>query len=281
MALAPFIRTSQTAVRAVVEEAAADSTRVTQTLVRAVTQLPAENMRVSQGAIRAVTDHGNTLRSSQALVRAIIKGRVFDPRVRAWTFTLDGHDFYVLRLGNTETLIYDVATGQWTVWGSFDQDLWKAYNGFNWIGGRALGESYGSDVVVTDDANGSLYFLAPEHTTDDDAVSGADLPRPFTRKVTGQFVIRSGYDYVPCFGVQVYGSIGSEAGTVTLSISDDRGFTYYDVGNRSIVAGDYDFRLTWQSLGSMRSPGRLFTLTDTGAMQRVDGIEMEMPADGA
>jgi hypothetical protein len=49
------------------------------------------------------------------------------------------------------------------------------------------------------------------------------------------------------------------------------------MGVLTIQEGDRSFRLEWQSLGSMRAPGRLFTISDYGAMRRVDGLEMVVP----
>lgn len=256
-------------------------TRNSQSVVRSLIQFPTEYIRTSQATGRAVAEADNVLRTTQARVRAVVKGRVDDPRVRAWTFTLDGHDFYVLRLGNIETLVYDVASGEWSVWGSSDSALWRAYDGVNWIGGRRLGSEFGSDVVVSDDGNGALYFLAPELTTDDDAFSGADVPRPFRRQFTAQAILESGYDFVACYGAQLFGSNGSDAGDVTLAVSDDRGSTYEDVSTLTIEEGELQFRLSWPSLGSMRAPGRLFRVTDYGALQRIDGMQMETGEDGA
>jgi hypothetical protein len=213
---------------------------------------------------------------SQVAVLAAVKGRTANPRVRAWTFTMDGHDYYVLHLGTVETLIYDTHSKEWYVWGSGLGDLWRAYVGLNWLGGTQNATGYGSNVIVGDDGNGALYFLDPEADKDDDALTGAT--RTFTRVLEGQVVVKSGYDFPPCFGVQVYGSIGKndENESVTLEISDDRGVTYVSVGDLTVVAGDVDFRLNWQSLGSMRAPGRLVRITDYGALRRIDGMEMEV-----
>lgn len=188
MALTPLIRTSLARVRSIIN-------------------YPAEGVDVSAAAVRAITEAGIDIRVSQALVRAIVKGRVDSPKIRVWTFTLDNHDIFVIRLGGlNKTLVYDTLSRQWAVWGSGESLLWRGYTGCNWQGGRRLAPSQ-SDVVVGDDGNGAVYFLSPDDDYDDDALVGPDTPRPFRRRLTAQ-VVTTGYSAQPCFGVQLYGSIG-------------------------------------------------------------------------
>lgn len=259
MALTPFLRTSQA-------------------LVRALIQFPTEQNRVSQALVRSVDKPvPPALRVTQALVRTVVKGRTEDPHVRVWTFTLDGHDFYVLRLGIVETLVYDTYSQEWYVYGSGNDDLWRAYTGINWIGGKQNGRQFGSDVVVGDDGNGTLYFLDPDGDYDDDALEGAAIPRSYKREITAQYAITGGYDSKACWGIQLFGDIGKGADgeAVLLEYSDNRGISYVSAGALPIGAEDYDLRLNWQSLGVMAAPGRLFRISDTGALHRIDGVEME------
>lgn len=256
---------------------AATSVDVSQLQILAAANFPSEDLQVSQLAMMAAVTVDTPVIVSQLQIMVAVLGRTNNPKVRAWPYTLDGHDNFVLHLGSRETLQFDNFSKEWSVYGSDDADTWRASIGFNWTGGRVLTAGYGSDVVVGDDGNGAIYVLAPDEDTDDDAVEGADLQVPFTRKVTGQYVIEGGYDSVPCYGIQLFGSIGqSDEGAVQLEYSDDRGVTYTDAGSLTIPAGDDDFRLKWPSLGGMKVPGRLFSITDTGAMQRIDGIQMEV-----
>lgn len=266
-------RVSQARVRSL-DEPTPDG-RVSQARVRSVFNYPADALRVSQVFLRSFDEPTPMLRSSQMRVRAIIKGRVDEPRIRAWTFTLDGHDFYVLRLGSSgATLVYDTHSLQWSVYGSGTGNPWRAYTGRNWQGGRKHALPW-SDVIVGDDGNGALYFLSPDDDTDDDSIMGNETPRPFRRRLTGQIVVKPGYVSAPCFGVQIFGSIGSREGTVNLSVSDDRGYNYDDMGDITIADDDYAARLNWLSLGSMDAPGRLFRITDTGSLKRIDSLEMD------
>lgn len=251
--------------------------RLTQFYAFAAVTAPAQDVRVTGVRVDAAVQFGpSTAHLTQLFMLVAVRGRIYDPRVRAWTFTLDGHDFYVLRLGNTETLVYDLSTEQWHVWGSLDTPLWKAYNGMTWQGGARLSDGYGSNIVVTDDANGALYFLSPEEYTDDDAVEGDTLQRNFTREAPGQIPVE-GYGKVPCYDINVFGSVGKNDASLTaatLYYSDDQGVTYTDAGTITVPSGTLTTRLSWRSLGSMMQPGRLFKIKDEGALIRLDYTEV-------
>lgn len=245
--------------------------------ILAVGAFPSEFVRSSQEQVVATVEPSNDIRASQINLYALARGSNTDPSVRAWTFTMDGHNYYVLRLGTQETLVYDEHSQQWYTWSSGDLNIWNAYNGQNWHGGESWAYTYGSNVLVGDDGNGSIYFLNPFQDQDDSPVYGAALPIPFRREVYGQLPFR-GYKKMPCYGVQIQGSIGSQTDTsiegVDLYVSDDRGTTYQDCGTITIPAGDIDSRLYWRSLGAMRAPGRIFKVIDYGALKRVDSMEM-------
>jgi len=254
--------------------------RATQVGVLAAAIWPAETVSISQEHILAVGASSNTTEVSQAFVLAACIGRVSDPHVRAWTYTLDGHDFYVVRLGNDETLVYDLMTQQWSTFSTGYSALWRAFNGQNWLGADRIAAGYGSNVIVGDDGNGSLYFLDPDGDFDDDALTGSETPREYERAVIGQ-IVAHGYDAKRCFGVTVLGSIGTQLDssddyrTVNLAVSDDAGRTYIDSGDLTVPAEEYSTRLNWRSLGSIRYPGRLFKISDTGALRRIDGMDVD------
>ena len=132
MVATPEIRSSQGRVITVTDAVSTAEVEVTQARTLGVANIPAEHIESTQA--RLVVPYNKKpeeIQVTQARTLAVVKGRVSDPRVRAWTFTIDGHDFYVLRLGNDETLVYDVYSEQWYVWGSSDTPLWRAYNGTN------------------------------------------------------------------------------------------------------------------------------------------------------
>jgi len=247
-----------------------------------VGSFPTERFDVAQASVTAVTDGPDTaLEVSQSFVIVVAKGKVDDPTVRAWTFTLDGHDFYVLRLGNTETLVYDLTTEQWFTWGSGDSTLWDAYTGTNWIGGNTFSANFGSNVIVGSNANGSLFFLDPDKPNDDPAVEGRDLS-PFRRRITAQLPVR-GYNRVSVYQVEMLGSV-SELDTgatdsFELLYSDDRGSNYTSAGSITSIDEDFSIRASWRSLGSFSSPGRIFRVQDTGSLKRIDSLTVSTNFD--
>lgn len=282
MALTPSIELSQAYVSSITD-GATPNIQLSQAFVLSVANFPTEELQLSQALVQIITSGATpSIEVSQSFVLVVARGRIDDPNVRAWTFTLDGHDYYVLRLGNIETLVYDTASQQWYVWGSGETDLWRAYTGINWRGAQRWGRIFGSDVVVGDDGNGAIYLLNPDEDFDDDAIVGAEVPRTYVREFVAQYVISGGYDFTPCYGIQVFGSIGQivDAQDVTLEVSDNRGQTYVSAGVRTLPVDEFQFRVQWQSLGSMRAPGRLFRVTDTGALHRVDAVDMVVQDGG-
>lgn len=285
MAAAAEVRSSQ-AGSLVLAEAVSPEVRAIQAATMVLGIYPTEELRASQaGALVLVDSHSKEVRASQAATMVLARGRVSDPNVRAWTFTLDGHDFYVINVGDLETLVYDATIGDWVTWGNNNDSVFYAKTGINWIGAKGFADEYGSNILVGHDTAGTLMILDPDFQADESPIPDDDRKFDFRRQVTTQTVISPGYSRIPCFGLQAYGSIGDNDAdvsdlTVTLEYSDDRGNTYFNAGTLAVPNDDYDFRLNWRSLGSMQAPGRLFRITDYGAMKRLDGLEMEDNTDG-
>lgn len=240
--------------------------------------VPADGILASFGNVGVTVRQSGDILVSQAQVFAAVRGRTEDPNVRTFTFTLDGHEFYVVKLGNDCTLVYDLHAEQWYVWGSYESRLWRAFTGRNWLGGRTLADVYGSNIVVGDDSTGAIYLLDPLGHVDDDPVSGRDVPRPFRREIMGQIPMR-GYDMKSCYGVSLMGAIGETSDTtltaITLFTSDDDGHTYDEHETINVEPDDWQARVDWNSgLGSFATPGRLFRIEDRGALQRIDWLDM-------
>jgi len=246
--------------------------------IRTVFNYPAEEGQVSQLTIRSLDEPVPSARANQALVRAVIRGRIDQPKVRAWTFTLDGHDFYVLRLGDTQTFIYDVYSQQWARWYSPSSNRWRFTTGQNWQGSGVYQAGYGSNIVTGDDTFGVLWMLDPTQPWDEDPQLGPDLALPFVRKATGQVTANMRIP-VPCFEVYLTADSGYTLGSstdVSLSTSDDNGQTYTNHGTITAVPGDYGQEFAWRSLGQIRGPGRLFVIEDSGALQRINTLDMSI-----
>jgi hypothetical protein len=207
-------------------------------------------------------------------------GRTDNPQLRVWTYSLDGHDYYVLRLGDFDQLVFDTYSEQWMDWNDYNSLTWRAQCGLNWIGAEALADTYGSNVVAGDDTLGLLWFLDPEQPFDDAPGSG-DPAIYFSRVIMGQ-VPMNGRDVLPCYAVWLTADMGDPAylgAAVTLWTSDDAGVTWDNHGYISVTADNNSPELSWYSLGQIGAPGRLFKIFDDGAVTRIDAMEMNDPDD--
>lgn len=236
--------------------------------------IPTVEIRAGFAAMRSVQHGLGHVDATQLSLMAVTKGRVQNPRLRLWTFTLAGHDFVVLRLGDNETLIYDTSTEQWVNWDSANSGAWRPNIGFTWVDGQAFGNSFGSNIVVGDDTFGLLWFLDPRRAWDEhpDPLNTKQQV-PFQRIVTGQ-VLAAGREAIPCYAAFLDGdNYGIEATdfipSIVLETSDDQGRTF-DAHEALPVLPAY----TWYSLGQITSPGRMFRITDNGVLTRIDALEM-------
>lgn len=282
MALTPEVRNSQYFVTSILG-GAATGVEVSQYQLTAVANLPTEFAQASQFLVTSVLGGAATqVEVSQLFVTVIAAGRVDDASLRAWTYSMDGHDFYVLRLGDSNTLVYDVYSEQWMQWTSPGLGFWRPRTGLNWIGGQVFSQNYGSDVIVGDDAFGVIYFLDPEQAFDEPPDSDADDQQLYFQRITMGQVTMTGRNVMPCYAVWLTTDMGQPAydgAGVTLEISDDAGQTFEDMGTVNVTIDDFRPELSWYSLGQIEAPGRLFKITDDGAVARIDTFEMNDPDD--
>lgn len=233
------------------------------------------------GAIVTVQS-GTPLRVSEAAVLVAVRGRTENPKLRAWTFTFDGHDFYVLRLGMYSTLVYDVYSEEWMDWDAFDEKYWPTNIGINWTGGLRHAAEFGSSVLVGDDTYPLLYFLDPDQPYDENPeILNPQIQIFFDRTIQGQVIV-TGRQALPCYVCWLTTDMGAPAydgAGVKLEISDDAGNSYDDMGTITVTSGEMSPELSWYSLGQMQAPGRLFRITDDGAVARIDSMEMNDPDD--
>ena len=252
--------------------------------VFSVYNFPTPFMYDSAARVILPVKRNSDMEISESRVFAVVRGRIADPKVRAWTFTLDGHDFYVLRLGDGSTIVYDDYSEQWTDWDSKGNGAWRPNTGFQWLGAQGIvdstGKSYGSTIVAGDDLFGLLWFLDPEQPYDDNP-DAARIPQQvdFERVVTGQ-VLGSGRVETPCYVVFVdgdnYGLTGTEfTPGVTLEYSDDQGRNFVSAETLpSLIDPSENNPYAWYSLGQISSPGRIFRVRDNGVFARIDSMDM-------
>jgi hypothetical protein len=190
--------------------------------------------------------------------------------LRTWTFPLDNHDFFVLRLGKHSTMVYDLSTKQWTPWASGGNEVWAVNTGFEWQGG--LGKE-DTNIVVGDDTTGNLYFLDTTEIPDQAKVD-TDDDIYFDRIATAYLPAR-GRTVVPCFNIYLSCDMEGYGGSVvTLEYSDDGGRTYVTAGGIVAADGQMANEYAWRSLGQISAPGRMFRITDNGVAQRLDSLEI-------
>lgn len=248
----------------------------------AIYNFPTASIEASQARILGLVVSAVNIEVSQARTLAVVRGRTANPKLRAWTFSLDMHDFYVLRLGDTETLVYDTYAEQWVDWANFQKDFWRSNIGQNWLGATKLADTYGSDVLIGDDTYGLLWFLDPEQPFDEHPDSLSPVQQEFFDRVTMGQVPMRGREVLPCYACWITSDMGNPAyvgAGVTLYTSDDAGVTFDNHGLVTVTPGVNDPELSWYSLGQIEAPGRLFKIVNDGAIARIDCLEMNDPDD--
>lgn len=118
-----------------------------------------------------VREDGNVCRG--AAVPEVISTPAIAERVRkregamaAWTFGLDGHQFYLLSIPGQGSFAYDAMSRNWSRWGSDGSDVWRAHLGFD-----VIGTIYAGSVD-----SGEVWTLAPEGDEAFERVVTATVP---------------------------------------------------------------------------------------------------------
>jgi len=222
-------------------------------------------------ALTSVLTGGIPACSHTVVMIAFRTGSVENLNNRAWTFSLDGHTFYVVTFGEQGTFVYDQSTGEWSKWQTTGLTSWNMEIGTTWKG----------DIIAADQSNPIIWKLDPESFIDDDF-------KPQVRKVSGGLSMRN-RAFITNYSFRITASLGTPAVPVTapptspavrLRYSDDNGASYIDAGNVVITSLDYTQEIAWLSLGTMNPPMRIFEITDTGAIARIDGADAEIGEEG-
>lgn len=172
------------------------------------------------------------------------------PAMRGWTFSRDGHVFYVLTIGAQGTFVYDVSQQNWPNWYSYGLTYWHAHVGCQ-IDGRT--------VLAGDSASGQIWTVDSTVSNDQGGGSG---DQPIIRELSG---------FVPvvtqnqrCNSIELVGSRGRGTSfqrpvSIEFSWSDDEGETMAPWRKMSFGArGQYGVNLKAKGLGRMSAPGRIF-----------------------
>lgn len=280
MVATPEIRASQGYLQSV---SFGDSAlQISQAYALGVANFPTDFIQASEGLVQTVWSGDGFVQASQAYVRVVARGRIENPRLNAWKFKLDNHEFYVLRLGENKTLVFDMLTRQWSWWGSPLRNTWRANTGFNWKTPGTSAFLFGSNVVCGDDNTGVLWILDPEQGYDDSPIVSDETPQKFFRKATAQ-VISRGRAFIPVYDLYLTASPSAPAypsAEVSLKYSDNGGQTFVNAGNIPVQFNNYVQEYAWRSLGRIQAPGRIFQIEDDGAFARIDGLDMNTTVEG-
>lgn len=195
------------------------------------------------------------------------EGAPEDFRLRAWSFTMDGHKFYVLKLGELGTYICDTTNGNnWYKWETAGYNYWNAVLGLNW-NGRVLAASVTENII---------WEVKPEVWNDE---GFKDIVH-----VSTAILNQTGREYISHDELRLSVSSGfndSLNPRITLEYSDDRGVTYETATDGTIVLTDDDFKqeVEWISLGSFTAPGRVIRITDVGGPLRIDYATVKLDGE--
>lgn len=188
----------------------------------------------------------------------------------------------------TETMVFDLTTGQWAQWQTIPQGadpvpesaVWDVIYGTFW---RELDGSTGQDSYASVGAgysSNAIYRIDPTVETDDNAEGTAAY---FERIVTGLLSTR-GRVFIRQFNLTLTASAGDPAmsgAVVSMRFSDDNGNTWISMPDITLTAGAYNQLLQWRSLGIIRSPNRLFEISDTGGLVRIADTRADLEAEEA
>lgn len=158
---------------------------------------------------------------------------------------MDGHQFYVLTMPGEATYAYDIATGRWAKWETYDGQVFRLLAG----NGRYFG-----------DVSGNIYEFSPTAYDDD----GATLSR-----VASCFVPAEGNERHASVQLICETGVGLASGTgsnpmVELRYTDDLRGGWSDWLPASLgLTGVYEARAEWRQLGVTRNPGRLYEVRCT------------------
>lgn len=185
---------------------------------------------------------------------------------RAWTYTLDGHTFYVIDLDAEGTFVYDLISGHWSKFiTTSTTPLWNMAGGAMWNG----------RVTAGDRASNKVWELDPNATLD----NGTDK---ITRVVTGLMPMNS-RNYFSVGAVRLDCSAGALSGSgdsqLDLRFSDDLENSWSPTFSLVLIAGDFNEDVSFRSLGSFASPGRVFEFSDTGGLVRINSAAVDPEND--
>lgn len=228
---------------------------------------PSRYSEASEFAVLASTQKGKVMVDVSELAVLVSYVELGTERFtqRSWGFNFDQHQFYVLHLGAEGTFVFDVLSEQWAQWETQGFNQWNAEAGIEW----------NDEVYFGDNELPTLWKLNPDSFLDDDF-------RLIKRVVTGGIpadargTLRTG---MLVLSTEQQSAFDDESVPyVQLSISDDGGVTFND-REALTVDGSKTQDLSWRGLGMIRAPGRVFKITDEGAIVTIKGMDQRLAGE--
>ncbi len=186
--------------------------------------------------------------STHAIEKII--GEVSSPQnVVTWTYTQEGHAFFVLTFPGEATLVYDANTRVWHQRKSYGEAHWKA---------TTYVYCYGKHLVGGD----KIYELSLNALEDD----GSPIVAEITTVPYGDNTDRR--HFMSRFQLDMETGVGTNTGQGTtpkamLQFSDDGGHTWSNEIWRNIgKVGKYETRVVWNRLGSFRQRSIRIAISD-------------------
>jgi hypothetical protein len=158
---------------------------------------------------------------------------------RAFTYTEEGHYFYVLTIDGLTTLVYDMKTALWHTRESL-ASTWGIRN--------MVADEHGA-LLGADVSSGNIYNVSLDYYTENgQTILRTAETSPFS----------NGVDYFTLnkfeIDMETGKSLPSIEDTITLSFSDDGGFTFNNDHTISLGAqGERKKRIIWRRLGRHRN----------------------------
>lgn len=232
----------------------------------------------SDGVVYAV-DNGPQRISTNAIEEMVRKSFVSQVTngtvLRTWSFSMDGHDFYLIYLPGSFTLVYDLTTGKWSRWSSNSLAYLNQHVGINWlsVGSATYARGQNSNVIAGDLRSGQLWLVNPVLGYDENITTGA--VEPFTSIVIGGVPLK-GLNNLRCNMVFLRCAMAAPSvsgAAFTLRTSDDLGKSWVTHDVITMPTDTAEVALYWRSLGTMQAPGRIFEVSDNGASHRINSLD--------
>jgi hypothetical protein len=161
-----------------------------------------------------------------------------------YTYSIEGHKFYIINLGNEATYCYDVNTNLWHKRGT-----WNSQTGYN-LRQRVRGITFfNNKYYVGDYSNAILYHLDPDYYSEDETDIKRVIITPHINNENKRIFFNN-------FQIDFEKGVGNsdiDDPTAILSYSNDGGYTFSnDIVKKLGEIGEYYTRVKWNRLGSGR-----------------------------